>query len=106
MGEVIILQDVENDIFNLIEILYKQEYFGFVESAELYVLNIIDFIYNIPSQKRKLTTNSKHSKYYCTYKHNSHTSWYISFDIENDLYNVKKVTNNHTEDYPKFIKSE
>jgi hypothetical protein len=44
MGEVIILTDVEDEIFGLIEILYKNEYFGFVESAELYVLNIIDFI--------------------------------------------------------------
>jgi hypothetical protein len=34
MEEVIILQEVEDKIFNLIETLYKNEYFGFVESAE------------------------------------------------------------------------
>jgi hypothetical protein len=71
----------------------------------MYVLNIIDFIYSIPSLKRKVTNDSRFGKYYCTYKHSSKTSWYISFDVEDNLYNIKKVTNNHTGDYPKFIKN-
>jgi hypothetical protein len=104
MEEVIILQEVEDEIFNLIETLYKNEYFSLVESAEVYVLNIIDFIYSIPTLKRKLTADSKFGKYYCTFKHNDKTSWYISFYVEEGLYNIKNVTNNHTEDYPKFIK--
>jgi hypothetical protein len=106
MEEVIILQEVEDKIFNLIETLYKNEYFGFVESAELYVLNIIDFIYSIPTLKRKPTADSKLGHFYCTYKHNDKTSWYISFDMEDGLYNIKNVTNNHSKDYPRFIKNE
>jgi hypothetical protein len=104
MEQVIIFTYVEETLLLLIEKLYKDEYFGFKESAKDYVDTIVAFMFTIPTLKCKRTFNPKYGTYYCTYKHNSKTSWYISFDIEDNLYNIKNITNNHSADYPRFIR--
>jgi hypothetical protein len=83
--------------------LYDKEYFGFFESSIEYADKILNFILEIPNQKSKLTKNKRYGEYYCRYKHNSKTSWYIFFDIEDDIYLVKFVTNNHTSYYASYI---
>jgi hypothetical protein len=83
--------------------LYEEEYFGFLEDSENYVQNLRIFIFSIPSLKRKFTANKKFGLYYCKFKYNHKTTWYVSFDIEDDLYLVKNITNNHSADYPNFI---
>lgn len=83
--------------------LFEDEYFGFVEDAENYVNNILDFVNTIPALKQKRTSNNKHGLYYCKYKHNHKTTWYITFDVEEDIYLIRYITNNHSEDYPRFI---
>ncbi len=83
--------------------LFENEYFGFVVDAEEYVNNILDFIDTIPSLKHKRTLNTKYGLYYIKYKHNHKTTWYITFDIEEEIYLIKYITNNHSADYPKFI---
>jgi hypothetical protein len=83
--------------------LYEKEYFGFIEDAENYVQNLRVFIFSIPNLQRKSTTNNKYGSYYCKYKHNHKTTWYITFDIEDDCYLIKNITNNHSADYPNFV---
>jgi hypothetical protein len=90
-------------LFELITVLYEEEYFGFLDSTKNYVDEIINFMYTIPLQKSKLTKNKRFGKYYCKYKHNSKTSWYIVFDVENDYFIVKFITNNHTSFYATYI---
>jgi hypothetical protein len=99
MEKIIILPALENKLFHLVFILHDKEYFGFAESALAYVDNIIDFIYTIPRLKHKKTKNSKYGSYYCSHKANSTTTWFICFDFEDDLYLIKNITNNHSEDY-------
>lgn len=82
----------------------QKEYFGFKQSAKDYVDFIVDFMFTIPTLKYKSTLNPKYGTYYCTYKHNAKTSWYICFDVEGNLYNIKNITNNHSADYPKYIR--
>ena len=89
---------------DLINVLYKKEYFGFFESSIEYTDKIIDFIFNIPNEKIKKTKANRFGKYYSTYKHSNNTSWYIVFDVEDDVFLVKFITNNHTVDYPKYIR--
>lgn len=84
--------------------LHNKKYFGSKELATEYVLNLIDFIYTIPNISHRITKNAMHGKYYSTYKYSFNTTWYVSFDIENDKYIVKNITNNHSPDYPKFIR--
>ena len=70
-----------------------------MDSAKEYVRIIFDFIYTIPDQHRKRTKNSKLGFWYCKYKHNHNTTWYITFDLEDDIFLIKDITNNHTEEY-------
>lgn len=42
--KVLISVEASNYLDDLIKVLYKKEYFGFIESAEIYVSNIYDFI--------------------------------------------------------------
>lgn len=103
-SKIIIEPAVEHYITKLIEILYVDEYFSFFESSLDYADEIISFIYTIPKLKSKPTFNNRFGNYYCTYKVSYSTSWYIVFDIEDNVYLVKFITNNHSNDYPTYIR--
>jgi hypothetical protein len=83
--------------------LFENEYFGFIGDAEDYVKKILDFTDTIPLLKHKRTLNTKYGIYYCKYKQNHKTTWYITFDVEENTYLIKYITNNHSADYPEFI---
>lgn len=84
---------------DLIDVLFLEEYFGFKQSAIEYVNDIENFIYTIPNIKHKICKSKKYGTYYCKYKRNHQTTWYIIFDKENDFYLIKYITNNHTQNY-------
>ncbi|NLN33040.1 MAG: hypothetical protein GX159_05545 [Flavobacteriaceae bacterium] len=81
MGKTVILQQkVRECLENLIQILFENDYFGFEESAQIYVSKIYDFIefdiinfpYKIfPEKLKHLGTK------YAFYKANENTTWYI-----------------------------
>lgn len=80
--------------------LYTQNYFGFKEDAQNYVDKIYDFVRNNISTYPAKKTPSALSEYgskYILYKANARTTWYIFFDIDEEKYFVKFVTNNHAE---------
>jgi hypothetical protein len=107
MGQQVIIEPVVIEyLADLINVLYKEEYFGFFESSVEYADKITNFMLDIPNQKSKLTQNKRYGKYYCKYKHNSKTSWYIVFDIENDVYLISFITNNHSHNYPTYIRGQ
>jgi hypothetical protein len=64
--KVIYLSEVGHYLFETVEILYNQNYFSFPEDA-------IDI----------------------TYKANARTQWYIFFQLKDDIYLVRYITNNH-----------
>ena len=103
MEKVIITEEASDFLDELIAFLFEEEYFGFMTSSIKYVNNIYDFIYTIPTLKKKNTRNNKYGNWYCSYKHNTKTTWYITFDVEDGIYLVTHITNNHTADYPKYI---
>lgn len=103
MEKIILLPEVINKLNELINILYQKEYFSFIEGSFSYVDNIYDFIYTIPTLRYKETANKKFGQYYCSYKANRNTTWYITFDKQDDKFIVQYITNNHTEEYPYFI---
>jgi len=103
MAEIIISNDVDNYLADLVDILFKEEYFGFRIDAKNYVDRLYDFIYTIPFLTFKKTKDIKIGNFYCTYKHSSNTSWYIIFDVEEETYLIKNITNNHSKDYAEFI---
>jgi hypothetical protein len=82
----------------LVQILYTKEYFGFLESAEQYVIAIYDYV-------DQNTANSKHYKtpselshlgeFYIFYSPNKRTSWYIFFEKRKSEYLITGILNNH-----------
>lgn len=99
--KVIITPKVIDYLDDLVRILYKEEYFGFIESAEDYVLKIYDALdENIKLNTHKLT--SQKLKYlgsnYIFYKSNKRTTWYIFFEKKNRNYLVTGIINNHCEE--------
>ncbi|ANI88054.1 hypothetical protein A9P82_01185 [Arachidicoccus ginsenosidimutans] len=96
---IIYLPEVRIYFNDLMDVLFKQEYFGFMDSAEEYVLKIKSFIEeNIATFPAKNTPVElqQYGEKYLTYKANEHTSWYIFFSQIEQNYFIKFITNNHT----------
>ncbi len=77
---IIFQQNVLDYFDDLIHILFKEEYFGFVESSEIFVDKIIGFVYkNIYTFPSKKTPNKliHLGSNYIFYKSNQRTTWYI-----------------------------
>lgn len=103
MEKIVVTNLVKEKLDELIKLLYEEEYFGFKQSAEDYVHYIVEFIYAVPTLGRKNTKNKLYGSFYCTYKHSHNTSWYITFDVEDEVYLIKNIANNHSRDYAEFI---
>lgn len=106
MEQIIIFEKVRIQLRNISKKLHSKKYFGTLALVDVNVLNLIDFINAIPTDTHKRTKNQKYGAYYCTYKHSNKTSWFIIFDKEGELYNIKNIINNHTKDYLTFILGE
>jgi len=103
MAEIILTPDAEATLQNLIEVLYKKEYFGFRESCRDYAAQIYDFCATLPQQRHRKTINNKHGEWYCRYSHSRRTHWFIIFDVKNDRYIIRHIINNFSSDYPQFV---
>ena len=105
MEKVIVSEYVLSRLNAISKILIYEGYFSYEENAISYVDEIADFINSIPKQKLRNCQNPEHGSYYCKFTPNKNTTWYITFDREADTYLIKNIFNNHTSDYPEFIKS-
>lgn len=65
MAKIILDDLVILKLKELSEVLYKNEYFGFMEDALYYADALKDFIYTIPTLKHKQTTYTKYGSFYC-----------------------------------------
>ena len=101
---VIFSPEVEEYLFELTEILYKKEYFGFKESAVQYVKDLIfDIRANLPISVKR-TAPEYFSKYgekllFSMFKKSKATQWYVFFNLYEDkgefIYLVRYIGNNH-----------
>lgn len=103
MARVIISAIVRQKIDDLIEILYKENYFSYIENAIAYADEIVDFMYTIPEQKRRLVINPTKGRWYCQYKRSRRTFWFVLFDTDGETFFIQDVFNNHVADYPKYL---
>jgi hypothetical protein len=93
--------DVENYLFDLIELLFKKQYFSFYDNAENYVYDLINHIeQNIAFQKKSISPIwfKKYGTHYITYHPNKRTTWYIFFTVHGDhkdTFLIRFITNNH-----------
>ena len=103
MEKIILSREIIIALEDLVDILLDDEYYGFLDSAEDYVNKIYDFIYSIPNQPYKQTKNNLLGIFYCCYKYSNRTTWYITFNKENETYLIKNIANNHSKEYAEFI---
>ncbi|WP_396151508.1 hypothetical protein [Flavobacterium sp.] len=93
--------DVEEFLFHLVFVLFKEDYFSYLENAEVYKDNIIDFvennIKNFPSKKTPIPLNNFGSNY-IFYNSNSRTTWYVFFEQKGTNYLITNILNNHCEE--------
>ena len=90
VGEIKIIysKDFVDDLDDITKILYKYDYFGFIEDADFYVDKIYHYLEkNIdkPISKNSPEKFQKYGKKYLKYKANNQTFWYIFL--------TKKTTN-------------
>ena len=98
--------DFEKQIQKIVDVLFDEEYFGYIEFAIDYVNRIYDFIFqniNKPISKPTPKKFKKFGKYYIKYKANNRTFWYIFFDKKDNQYLVNYILNNHSQDFPDLI---
>ncbi len=80
--------------------LYKKEYFGFYKSACEYVDKMIDYISSNIHDRPHHKAPSFFESYgknmlFITYLPNKQTTWYILFNVNDNRYLVRYITNNH-----------
>ena len=99
--KILISIEAVNYLDELIEILYRKEYFGFIESAEIYVANIYEFIETSIDRfppKESPVQLQYYGKQYIFFKINAQTTWYIFFESEANNYLITHITNNHSKE--------
>ena len=98
--EIIFSKKVELYLDELMLLLFAEGYFGFPDSAKLYVDNLISYIEKYigiypdkiaPDYFQRFGQNMK----YITYCANKDTSWYIFYQKRNNIYLIRHITNNH-----------
>lgn len=81
--------------------LYKDEYFGFLDSSNDFVAKIVAFIDDnievFPSRKSPFELLYLGSNY-IFYKSNQRTTWYIFFENLDDNYLITSIINSNSEE--------
>ncbi|MES2795090.1 MAG: hypothetical protein V4683_03935 [Bacteroidota bacterium] len=104
MEKIIISRFLENKLSDLIEILYKDEYFGFIEDAENYVDKIYDFIQSIPYIPHRECFNSKVGKYFVRYDNpKSNMQYFITFNKSGNRFIIENIISPKTTEYSQII---
>ncbi len=103
-SKIVIPAHVEHQLLYLYDLLYRQGYFSYKENAFNYVNGIREFIKQIPNLPRRSLKNKIFGQYFRKYVPNRKTTWYIAFEEENGNYMITFITNNHSEDYNRFIR--
>ncbi|OHT43242.1 hypothetical protein [Flavobacterium tructae] len=99
MEKVIFEKEVLDYFDDLVFALFKEEYFGFPESAQNYVDKIVVFIISdISSFPHKKTPKLLQylGSNYIFYKPNAETTWYIFFEKRNQNYLITGIVNNYS----------
>ena len=90
---------------DLVIILYEKEYFGFLETSKMYVVDLVDDIENhLPTCQHKYAPPyfDKYGKNleYAVFKKSKRTQWYVFFRVYwvngEEIFQVRYIANNHT----------
>jgi hypothetical protein len=91
--QIIIEPQVKEKLNALVRTLLQEGYYATEAAAYAYAQAIIDFIFTLPRRTARKTKDKRHGEFYATYKANRHTTWYVTFDVQDDIYLVRNVLN-------------
>ena len=107
MEKVVIFSDgFHQSIEELVEILFKKEYFGFKIDCHFYADKIYEFVehnINFPITRNSPEKYHRFGKKYLKYTANKRTTWYIFFDQKDHKFLVKYILNNHSNEFPELL---
>ena len=106
---VVFSENVKLLFFELIDILYQEEYFGFLDEAKEYVSEIeqhfrteIPKLHRLGLSKKAMPYFSKYGEdlFFIAYRRSkTRTTWYAFYQVFDESYfKVVHITNNHTID--------
>jgi len=102
--KVLFLPKVREYLKEVSYIMYEQDYFGFLDSSERYMEELIsEIIKTLPIRQKKAATTyfKKYGDklFYATFKKNKHTQWYVFFNLYEEkgelIYLIRYINNNH-----------
>ena len=98
--KVVILPEVIDYLEELTFTLFEKGYFSYYEVACKYIDDLFDdILLNLPLKpKKKAPGNfSKFGKdlFFVSYTPNKRTTWYIFFNVKDDRYLIRHISNNH-----------
>ena len=105
-NNVVFNESVKFLFFELIDDLYQKEYFGFLNEAKEYVLEIEQYFKSEIPKLHQLGLNKKAMPYFEKYgkdlffasyrRTKTHTTWYAFYEIfDNRYFKVVHIINNH-----------
>lgn len=103
--KIIFSKEISIQLDEIARILYKKNYFGFLEDAFFYVEKIYYFInenLDKPISKNSPEKFKKYGNKFIKYRANNHTIWYIFFDEKDGNFIVNYILNNHSNDFPEL----
>jgi len=102
--KVIAIPKVRIYLQDLAQTLYEKEYFGFEETARIYVIELFnDITTNLPTRLKRPAPPyfDRYGKnmYYAVFVKNKRTQWYVFFRMYKkngeDIYQICYIGNNH-----------
>ena len=86
MEKIIFNKRVVKQLNEIVFVLFKEEYFSFVENAIEYRNDILSAITisNLKRGKASPPKNAKLGSFYLKHKANHRTTWYVFYDIVNE----------------------
>jgi len=106
---VVFDQSVKWTFFELVDILYQKEYFGFLDDVKKYVSEIEQYFKTEIPNLHRLGLNKEVTSYFEKYRESlfvatyrrkkNRTTWYAFYEVFDERYfKVVHIANNHTED--------
>jgi hypothetical protein len=102
--KVLVIPKVRQYLYELSFILYKNNYFSYLDTAEKYVEELFEDIKTTLPNRQKYNAPKYFELYgkdmfYSIFRKNKHTQWYVFFSIYEDkgelIYLVRYISNNH-----------
>ena len=93
MEKIIFNKRVIQQLNEIVSILFKEEYFSYVENAIEYRDNLLGAITvsNLKKGKISPAKNAKLGSFYINHR----TTWYVFYDVVNNDFYIEHIINNH-----------